>query len=285
MLAFPQFRAEKEVYIDRYDMDYLISFKKIVLSGFKYDNKERAEEMIKELAKNGVEVFIDLAGQEDNMYSMRAEFLDVIAEPLNIKGSYPALIMGEDHHVLGNFDLDSYEWNTLSLANMDEDIGVATIDNQGYSFYGTKHDKNIHFVGFNLFYYLYAQRDQSGLKLMGNILGIEPETLPEREVVEVKFSVSKNHIEFNAEAGTLMPVAKLDAFESLQSIDEVNNLCLLVEGNTNIEVVYPYAKKGWIIALVGMMLFVLCLLIKEQIEKIVYKIYKMINEVSYEKNN
>lgn len=284
-LAFPKFKVDKEMYIDKYDMDYLKAYKKIVLTGFKYYDKKRAEEMIQELAKSGVQLYIDLSGQEGDMYSMRAEFLNVIAEPLNLKGNYPTLIMAKDKYILGNFMNDSYEWNTFSLANMDEDFGVADIDNQQFSFYGNKFHKNINFVGFNLFYYLYEQRNESGLELMGNILEIEPETLPEREVVEVRFKANKSNIQINASPGTLMPMAKLDAFKSEQSIDEVNNLSLLVEGNTNIDIVYPYVKEGWIIASSGMILFIFCLLIKDKIESYLYNIYMKVIRGTYEKNN
>ncbi|PKM56709.1 MAG: hypothetical protein CVU98_09860 [Firmicutes bacterium HGW-Firmicutes-3] len=266
VLAFPEFTVGEDDYIDHYTYEQLKAYKKIVVTGFKYDDKDKAEALLIALSRSGVDVYIDLSGLEPDMYLMRAEFLGVIAQPLNLIGSYPMLNYDNETYVLDNFKKGSYNWNTLSLANLDVDMGNGIIDSQEVVFFGTKKNNRLHFIGLNLLYYIYEQRDERALDLVGSLLGVEAEHLPKREVVSVTQTIKARQIEIAAEPGTLMPMAKIDAFISKQSINKVNNLSLLVEGNTTIDIVYPYAKEGWIISIIGVILFIIFLIIKDPIE-------------------
>ncbi len=281
ILSFPEFIMGEDDYIDHYSVDELKDYKKIVLTGFKYDNKDNAEMLIQKLLDEGIEVFIDMTGQEGDMYSMRPEFMDVIAQPLNIKGSYPVIDFNNEAYILNNFIDVNYNFNTHYLTNLSEELGTVTVDDQEVTFYGKK-DENLYFIGLNFFYHLYSERDIQGLELVGQLIGMEPEKTPSRDIVKVTTRITGNRIEINAEPGTLMPMAMLDSFDSKQSIDEMNNLSLLVEGNTNIEVIYPHVKMGGLISLTGLVIFIVCLFIKEHLEALILKLISTFKEVVIE---
>lgn len=253
IMAFPEIIAGNDIVFDHYNMDDLKKYKKILLTGFEYDDKLLAESMIKELAENGIEVIIDMTGQESDMYSMRPEFMDVIAQPLNIAGSYPVLDLDGSSYILDNFSKSTPRFNTFYLSNLDVENGTTKIDNQEMVFYGSKGNDNIKFVGLNLFYYLFSNHDETGLDLVSQMIGISKENLPKRDIVKVQINLKKNRLEINAEPGTLVPIAAIDAFESKQAIYEMDDLLLLIEGNTNIDINYPYLTFGGVISLVGLL--------------------------------
>lgn len=184
-------------------------------------------------------------------------------------------------YILNNFIDVNYNFNTHYLTNLSEELGTVTVDDQEVTFYGKK-DENLYFIGLNFFYHLYSERDIQGLELVGQLIGMEPEKTPSRDIVKVTTRITGNRIEINAEPGTLMPMAMLDSFDSKQSIDEMNNLSLLVEGNTNIEVIYPHVKMGGLISLTGLVIFIVCLFIKEHLEALILKLISTFKEVVIE---
>jgi len=71
-------------FIDDYDLDFLKNFESLVLYGFGYHNKKKAEALIKEYAKGGGKVIIDFQGIEKGKLEDLPYFLGVTGIPRKI---------------------------------------------------------------------------------------------------------------------------------------------------------------------------------------------------------
>lgn len=269
--AFPKIQVGNSISLDDYSIDELKKYKKIILSGFEYSDQEKAESKIKELSDAGIEIFIDLTHLKVNMLSQRAEFLEVIAQPINLKYTLPEITYDDKEYVFSDFNIDEANWNTSYLVNLDEILGETEIEDRLIPYYGWKYNENIKFVGLNLFYYAYSKRDVEVLALLEELIGMDAETLPEREILPVIKKKIGNEIHINATAGTLSDLAYLDSFKTNQSVNRVHNLMYLVEGNTNLTIYYPYIEKGAIISCIGFLLFILYMGLYERLNKLFYR--------------
>lgn len=254
--AFPSIQAAEEPYLDAYSLEELSQYSTVFLSGFKYKSKERAEELVHDLGKRGVRVVIDLAGQENDLLSGRAEFLGVMGEPIQFKGKLPKLVTNAGAYYLENLPKELSQWNTSHLVNLDNSLGRAEFEQDQYDFWGSKDSDNIVFVGFNLPYYLSEVNDRRAVDVMEQILGIKADISPARRAVDVKERwATPNELVLAAPKGTLLDVAALDAFETVGAYEIVHNLVKMKDKALTIRVTYPYLQQGLIISAAGVIGF------------------------------
>ena len=93
-LLFPEVLAATDTTLDNYSLDFLSEFDTIVLTGFDWKDKEKAEEMVRELASRGHRILIDLTGSPVEVFSRIPEFLDVYGERVLLT-ERPLLSFGE----------------------------------------------------------------------------------------------------------------------------------------------------------------------------------------------
>ncbi|BEP27792.1 6-pyruvoyl-tetrahydropterin synthase-related protein [Helicovermis profundi] len=281
IFAFPTIKIGNYNSIDEYTLDELSKYKKIILSGFDYNDKSIAENKIKKLSDLGVEIYIDLTHSKTNMLSQRSEFLDVIAQPINLHYTFPNIDYNGENYLFNDFNSNDINWNTNYLVNLDKELGISQIDDKTIVFYGTKYNNNIKFVGLNLFYYSYTKRDPQVLKLLENILGLKAEDTPKRIVVPITKKRVGNTIQINAPKGTLSDIAYLDSFKTKQATQKIHNLIYLVEGNTNLDIVYPYFNKGLLLSMIGLLIFLIYINKYKQINYL----YTKYSNILIERNN
>ncbi len=256
---FPQFEIGKSDYIDDYSESYLSKYKVIYLSGFEFKNRDKAEEIIKNISQKGTKVIIDLTGADTSVYSSRSEFLEVRAQPVKFNNNFPSLNINNESFDFPEIPEEYHDWNTNYLENLDTVEGKSIFKDQIINFLGTKINDNIHFIGFNIPFYALETNDDRAIKILENLTDMNVGDVPERKIVNVKTENRKNQIFIESdEKNTIIPIANLDAFAYTQgSSTRVNNLILSNDKELDIKITYPYFIQGTLITVFGLIMLIL----------------------------
>lgn len=255
--VFPCFEVGGSTYLDDYSDEKLMKYKVIYLSGFKYRDKVKAEDMVKRLSQKGLKFVIDMTGAETDIFTSRASFLGVIAQPVEFIGNYPALQVRNSEIRLGSMPEDNIEWRTVYLENLDRVYGSADFQNQGMSFWGMKLNENVAFIGFNLPYFAVETGDEKAIGLLEEVTGLKAYEPPKREIVGIQVEAEKDIIRIKADKeGAITGLAALDSFVSTGgAYDELHNLVLMEVSELELKIIYPYFWQSLALSLAGIVVF------------------------------
>lgn len=253
---FPKLIAGQDDYIDNYTYEDLKNYKTIFLSGFKYYDKQKAEELIIKLSSKGIKVVIDTEG-------MAEAFLGVSAEPIIINQRFENVFYKNQEVVLQNFPKEYSIWKTGFLRGVDSKDDYLIINHRIMSYLGTKHNENINFVGMNIPYFAFLTKDKTAVRILENIFELEAYEAPKRAVNPINIEYSGNILRISTDkTDVTVPIAALDAF-MVQSgrYSVVSNLINIQSNELEIKIVYPYLGVGIIISLVSALLIIIISLI------------------------
>jgi uncharacterized membrane protein len=178
---FPSLVIGTSTRIDDYNLEHLLRYKTIVLSGFDWNDKGRAEQLIEQVARNGVRVVVELSGVKEDPLARIPRFLNVWGEKV-ILSPEPVQVssLGNDYQ-LERFNQYSYLWKSHMLQGIEQEFWSfdylgekATL--VGYNSYGTG---KVWFVGLNLPYHAVQTRDPLAIQLLSVLLQSEPEIIEE----------------------------------------------------------------------------------------------------------
>lgn len=251
----PYYHPGDKQNIDEYTVDELKGYDKIYLSGFFYNDKAKAEKLVREIAESGVEIFIDMSRIPSDPLTNRMTFLDISAQPITLYNSYPDLITDTSTISAKDFYTGYENWNTVYLNGLSESDGYAWLEETRLNFVGTGETENITFLGFNLLFHAYTADDAAVKSILNAIMELDEDTLPSRTVVPVEISYEKNKIVIKSEHDNVnTTLAYQDIFESDQNIRSMNNFLIVDKGTTVITMEYPHLTGGIIISLAGICL-------------------------------
>jgi 6-pyruvoyl tetrahydropterin synthase-like protein len=266
-LIFPQFEIGKDDTLDDYSENKLLNYKYVYLSGFKYKNKQKAEELVKKLSQEGVKFIIDLTGADSDLYSGRPSFLNVMAQPVDFYNNYPVLNMDNKNLKMAGMPKDNLNWNTLYLENLDNVKGKAEFQKQEMDFLGTKLNNNIVFIGFNLPFFALETEDSQAIGIMERAIGVRAFQTPKRELVKINIRNTSNSVSISSEKGNVVTgVANLDSFIGQSGkYEEEQNLILMDGKELKLKLIYPFFLQGIIISGIGVIgIIVLCVFIRKK---------------------
>ena len=254
--AFPNIKEAGDDYLDHYSYDFLKDFGTVYLSGFYYDNKEAAEELVLKLAENGVRVVILADGIPEDRESRSKTFLGVTCNVIQFENGYPILYTRD----FGEMDCDLFpkgysKWVTYYLNGMKDVRGTISDNSVELAFCGTGQNENICYIGLNIPFYYYLTQDDNAGKLMQWVMGMEPGQLPERQILPLEIDFMSRGMIINSEEDYVnTALAYHDIFRSDRGLYMDNNMLVVREGQTIINFVYPYFKEGIIMSSVGLLL-------------------------------
>ena len=250
---FPQFEVGNSEYIDDYSEEKLLRYKTIYLSGFKYRDRQMAENIVKKLSESGVRFVIDMTSAESDIFTSRASFLEVMAQPVEFKGKYPKLNINGEGKELGKMPEEYSSWRTMYLENLDNLNGDALFQNQYMAFLGTKYNDNLVFIGFNLPFFAVETKDGNAIEILEYVTKLKAYQTPQRDIVKIYIKENKNSISIKTEKeGVVTGIAFLDAFESMDGrMDEVHNLIYMNGKELSLKIVHPYLVPGLVVSFVG----------------------------------
>lgn len=255
-LAF-HFPALEEGEVDdlsAYTYEELSQYDLIYLSTFTYQNRQEAEDLLLRLSENGTRVVIRVDGIPRDPVTVSNTFLGVTANQVSFSNGYPKLetIHGEFYPDL--FPQGYTEWDTVYAEGLERVYGAVEGDTP-LPFYGTAGNDNILFVGLNLPHFLSLTGDRSAEELLGQALGLSPHELPQRRIVPLEIEYSKNSITVvSPEDGVNTALAYHDIFRSDRRLERKNNLTVVEQGTTVIQMVYPYFWAVLAVSLAGLSL-------------------------------
>lgn len=249
----PYYHPGDKLYIDDYTVDELIKYKKIYLSGFFYNDRKNAEDLVREIADAGVQVFIDMSRIPADPLTNRMTFLDIDAQPITFTNIFPNL-MTEDTVVHPKpFAEDYVTWNTVYLNGLSDVSGYAWFENSPrLDFIGTGENKEITFIGFNILFHAYMAQDYSVKGILNSVMDLQEDNLPDRKIVPITIEYGKNTITIRSEYDNVnTTIAYQDIFESEQPLRSMNNFLIVDRGTTVIRMSYPHLAGGLLVTLFG----------------------------------
>lgn len=255
-LAFPNIKETSDEYLDHYSYEELSGYKTVYLSGFYYDDRIAAENLVKKLSENGVRIVILADGMPEDRDTRTKTFLGVTCNLIQFENGYPILYTQD----FGEMDCDLFprgysKWITYYLNGLKDVKGTIYDNNIELAFFGSGINENVCYIGLNIPFYYYITRDSHAEKIMQWVMGMEPAKLPEKEIYPIEISSFLNGMMINSPVdGLNSAVAYQDIFRSDRTIREDNNLMVVDSGNTIIRFVYPYLLESLIVAGIGALL-------------------------------
>jgi len=252
-MMFPSIEEAHDVYVDDFKVEELSKYPIIYLDGFKYHNVEKAEDIIRQVSKNGTKVYILADGIPANKKSHTHRFLGVETQSIEFDNGYPTLQTKK----IGTYEAplfpDEYrQWKTVYMNGLTEIEGWSEVLGETLPFYGKGENENITFVGYNLTYYFAITKDKNIGTLLSGIVETSTEELPERTVVPLKITYAPKKITVDSpEEGVNTSLAVHDVFKG--NFTEKNRLVYVGRGTTEISMHYPYLVQGVLMSAFGIL--------------------------------
>lgn len=172
--TFPQLIRGSSHFVDDYTLEELTRYRVLLLSGFRWHNRQDAEALVTQAAEQGVTVLVDLTRVPEDPVARIARFLGVYGEPIVLapqpiigKGSgesYTFMPFGENEALWHTFTPQGMSHITLTFDYLGQSGTLL-----GYNQYGTG---KVWFLGLNLPYHLALTNDPEAARLLGEILGL-----------------------------------------------------------------------------------------------------------------
>lgn len=261
---FPEIRGGRTPYLDDYTYDELKKEKVIFLSGFKYRNKNKAENLLLKLSRSGTRVVLDVTGFDRNA------FLGVRAEPITIYDNYQELYYKGQKLKMKNFPQEYKSWNTYMLQGVDNEENYGVIDSRVIKYRGKKDNDNLYFIALNLPYYAFLTKDAQIVKILEDTLDLQGYKPPHRDIGQVAIEREQELLKITGEPEVMVPLAALDAFQkSKGDFKREQNLLCMQTSELEIEIGYPYLKVGIIGSFISLaILLSLVFLLNKNYDKI-----------------
>jgi len=230
----------------------LANYKVIYLSGFNFNNRNSAENIIRQLGKKGVKVIIDMNRIPSDKATNRMTFLDVTAQDIAFETMYPNLVYKGNNVVPQNFVEEYSTWNTVYLDNVKHTLGKFNYEGEDLAFLGTNDDENIVLMGCNIMYHAMEADDKAVLDIISDVFNLKTSSLPERKLVNIDITYKNNKIVIDTPTeGVNTTIAFQDNFASSDNIRNENNLLVVSKKHTEINLIYPYLKQGVYLTIIG----------------------------------
>ncbi|HYE68568.1 MAG TPA: 6-pyruvoyl-tetrahydropterin synthase-related protein, partial [Anaerovoracaceae bacterium] len=253
-LVYPSVKEGDSQNLMDYTVRELSRYKVIYLSGFQYSDRQKAEELLTEVANRGVKIIVDMSQIPVDPITSRMVFFDVTAQPITFSGQYPELLYRNKIYDAIPFKKEYSTWSTVYLENVKHTLGYSWFQNKELGFLGTGDNKNIVFMGYNFLYHAMETNDQTIISIMSEVMQLEPNRLPERKIIPLTVSVQKDRIIINSPGGKVnTTLSYQDNFRSEQQIINQNNLLTVIEPHTEIKIIYPYLLQGLVISIAGLL--------------------------------
>lgn len=252
---YPQFGYGKSSRLEDYTAEELSAYEKVYISGFTYDDQEKAEQIILEAAENGVQIFIDMQHIPTNKLTGKSEFLDVYAQFVMFTERFPILSTDNGSQFKLDFKTNGYSvWNTVYLSGTDEQIKTSYYDNKtNLTYIGKKGNDNILFMGFNIVYYYIESGGSNLLALLNEIFEEEPGSVCETQIVPLEIDYAPDKVTIQSGSDNVNTnLAVLDCYFSEEPQRVWDNLIVVDKGTTVLNVRYTGFLTGLIATATGL---------------------------------
>lgn len=252
---YPSFAYGSSDCLDDYTLEELEQYHKLFLAGFTYRDKTAVENMLKELSRKGIEVYIDMQHIPINALTGKNEFMGVYAQYVQFNEDFPILENDNGNQFKLDFKVGGYEiWDTVYVSGCDEIVKESLYENNKHLVYlGKNYEPNVTFMGFNLLYYYLSTHNQDLKRFLDEALQISSESLHEPVVVPVQVEKEASQITIHAGADNVNSnLAAVDALAADRIVSTEEKLLVVNQGDTVFEIVYAGHKEGMFFSVIGM---------------------------------
>lgn len=254
---YPSFGYGASACIDDYTIEELLQYHKLYLSGFTYREKEKAENMLKELSAKGTEVYIDMQHIPVNAVTGKNEFMGAYAQFVQFFEDFPVLENENGNQFKLDFQAGSYSvWDTVYVSGCEDVIRETAYEDKSHLVYwGQNHDPNVTFMGFNLVYYYLTTHNQDLKRFLDEELGISSETLPQPDIVPMQVERDSARITVRAQNDRVnCNIAAVDTLEADRIITMQENLFVVNQGDTTLRIVHTGHRTGMFFSILGIVI-------------------------------
>lgn len=252
-LSYPAFRQTADPNLNHYSFDELSRYRVVYLTGFTYDDQQAAESLVLQLASSGVRVVVSADDIPENKNSHDRIFLGVRCNTVRFSNGFPDLHTKDGILDTNLFPSDMSTWNTVYLEGLNDSLGYADLGNGTHvDFMGTAGSDNIVFVGFNLAYFCSLTHDEGVGALLSRAMDLDPDELPERELVPIALSYGPDAITVTSpEDDVNTTLAYHDLFDGVPGVRDSFHLTVVDSGTTKLPLGYPYLWQGIAASVLG----------------------------------
>ncbi len=219
---FPEIVVATSPRIDDYSLQDLLKYKTLILSGFEWQDRQRAETLVLQIAEHGVRVIVDMTGIPSDPWARIPRFLNVWGEQVFLAHSPLKIWNGNRTYTLKPFGEPSELWHTHMLQGLENDVwNFEYVGSRavlaGFNDYGAG---QVWFVGLNLPYHALISRDRVAIQLLAELLNINLETESEYpQVILENYEAEQDGYRFSfqleSEQLLFVPIAYLDGMKVL----------------------------------------------------------------------
>lgn len=268
-LSDPDIEEGGSAYVDDYSYEELRKYKIIYLAGFRYHDKEEAQELVKKLAADGVRIVIAGDGIPADEKTRNREFLGVTCQDVLFENGYPLLYYNNKEIDCAFFARNHREWSTVYLNGLEHTKGYLYEDGRKLDFLGTAADENIYFIGLNLSYHYVLTHDPYAGEILHDVSGKLLREIPERELKELSINYTDDTVTIKStENDVNTSIAYQQNFETVQGMYQKRNLVYVKKGTVTLTMYNPYLIPGIGISLAGIIFAVVyCFYLKKITER------------------
>lgn len=252
---YPSFGWGRSDVIEDYTIEELEQYSKLYLSGFTYRDKEKAENMLKELSGKGVDIYIDMQHIPINRLSGKNEFMDVYAQFVQFTEIFPVLSNDNGNEFKLDFKGGGYAvWDTVYISGCDLVLKESAYDNKSHLTYlGQNSDPNVTFMGFNLVYYYLTTHNADLRRFLDEAMGISSESLPNPEIVPIQIERTPDQIVVSTQNDKVnCNLAAVEALEPDRIVTTEESLWVVNRGDTVFRISSPGSIGGLVISIIGL---------------------------------
>ncbi|MCC6191636.1 MAG: hypothetical protein IT318_21625, partial [Anaerolineales bacterium] len=185
---FPQIALGASPVVDTYSIEAFAQYQTLVLSGFRWHDKRRAETLVRQAAEAGVNVVVDLTGIPEEPLARIPRFLGVWGERIILApkgyqargpaGAYNFQPFGQDGELWHTLIPQGAQHAALTINYLDEAGAVLAFNTYGAG--------RVWFVGLNLPYHAAITQDPAAIELLAFVLRLPPQSGSQRSAVALE---------------------------------------------------------------------------------------------------
>ncbi len=254
---YPSFGLGRSNCLEDYPIEELEQYEKLYLSGFTYRDKEKAENMLKELSAKGVQIYIDMQHIPVNALTGKNEFMNVYAQFVQFTEDFPVLQNDNGNQFKLDFKAGGYEiWNTVYVSGCETVLKETQYDNKSHLVYlGQNSEPDITFMGFNLIYYYLTTHNQDLKRFLDEALDLSSATLSKPQIVPIKIENNLSEIIVTTKEDDVnCNIAALDSLQPNRIVSSQEKLYVVNQGETVFRIVSPKRDEGMFFSIIGIVL-------------------------------
>lgn len=254
---YPSFGYGASDCIDDYTIEELSKYHNLYLSGFTYREKEKAENMLKELSAKGTEVYIDMQHIPINAVTGKNEFMGAYAQFVQFFEDFPVLENNNGNQFKLDFQAGRYAvWDTVYVSGCEDVIKETAYEDKSHLVYwGQNHDPNVTFMGFNLVYYYLTTHNQDLKRFLDEEMSLSSENLPQPVIVPIEVGGDSTQMIVRTQNDRVnCNIAAVDTLESDRIITMQENLLVVNQGDTTLRIVHAGHREGMFLSIFGIVI-------------------------------